>query len=161
VPKKPEKVFILRNQANLASAMTAISKIKPGKDKVYTLKISLGDESRSNKQNRLSFLWYGLKGTLTGHGMEYERQVCKLQYGVPILRRDSKEFNDFYTTAFLCLTYEQKLVSMEFIPVTSLMSVRQFAEYLTTIDNESANAGQVLPHPEDLYWDAIMMEQPQ
>ena len=82
---------------------------------------------------------------------------CKLRFGVPIVRED-EDFNRRYTLTMSHLTYTQQLDAMAIIPVTSLMKVRPFAEYLTTVDMESAGIGIVLPRPEDLYWDALMLE---
>lgn len=152
---KPEKFFYVHNAAELHRAVTAISKVKPTNDKPYCIKVSLDDESRSNKQNRLSFLWYRTLGKATGHGEEYERRRCKLSFGIPIMLEDI-DFNAFYATAIMSLPYEQQLIAMDFVPVTSLMTMRQFAHYLDEMDRSSANQGIMLPKPEDLYWDALM-----
>ena len=149
------KTFYLRNVAEVARAASAISKLIPTKEKPYTVKVSIDDESRNNKQNRLSFLWYRFRGEATGHGDKFERHLCKLTYGVPIMLEDA-EFNAFYAEAILPLPYENQLAAMEFIPVTRLMKVREFARYLGIVDQQSADEGIILPRPEDLYWEALM-----
>jgi hypothetical protein len=149
--------FHLHDQDSLAKVMGYLSGLRPTRDKPYTVTISQENEARSVKQNRLAFLWYRIRGSMTGHGAEYERATCKLLYGVPILRED-KAFDDFYMTAIHTLSYKQMLDAMEYVPVTRLMTTKQFALYLDTIDQESANIGIVLPQPEDLYWDALMKE---
>ena len=116
-------------------------------------------KDRSLAQNNLSFRWYKELGKLTGHGSNYERARCKLHYGVPILRAEDSDFNAFYVGALINLTYEQKLKAMEYVPVTSLMKTKPFAEYLNTVDQESAKEGRVLSHPEDLYHEALMNQQ--
>lgn len=155
--KKDSETLVIRDVNGLAEAMGKLSALKPAPDNAYTLTIAQEDEGRSNKQNRLSFMWYQIRGGMTGHGKEYERNLCKLTYGVPILRLE-EGFNDFWLRAMSSLNYEQQLMAMEYIPVTSLMGMKQFAEYLTDIDEASAFQGIVLPHPEDLYWDALMKE---
>lgn len=150
-----EKFFYVRNPAELNRVVSAISKLKPTNEKPYSIKVSIDDESRSLKQNRLSFLWYRFLGKETGHGEEFERHLCKLQYGVPILL-DDPSFNAFYAEAILPLPYEKQLMAMDYIPVTSLMKVREFAQYLDAIDQAAANRGIMLPQPEDLYWEALM-----
>ncbi len=75
-----------------------------------------------------------------------------------MLRAVDSEFNDFCMLTIDDLPYDQKMKSMEFVPVTSLMSVKMFAEYLNDVDIESADNGYVLPRKEDLYWDALMKE---
>lgn len=154
---KKGETWYLQSEFDLAVAMLELGKLKPTKDAPVKLKWSFDSESRSLKQNRLAFAWYKFRGEATGHGKEYERAVCKLLYGIPILREDEK-FNAFYTVAVDRLNYEQKMAAMEYVPVTSLMKVRQFAEYLTTVDNETASIGIVLPRPEDLYYDALMLD---
>ena len=149
-----EKFFYVRNPAELSRVVASISKLAPTKEKPYTIKVSIDDETRNNKQNRLSFFWYRFLGNETGHGEEFERHTCKLNYGVPLLLGDTN-FNAFYTSALKPLSYEQQLMAMDYVPVTSLMTVKEFAQYLTTIDQESANKGIVLPRPEDLYWEAL------
>jgi len=160
---KTEKIYPLSTEAEKDRFMRAVKKIDLTKGKVYSAMIWLGDEnqkpkeSRSSKQNRLSFLWYRILGETTGHGIEYERHYHKLTYGIPLLREDAA-FNHFYQTALGHLSYEQRLMAMEYVPVTRLMTVKQFAQYLNTVDQESANKGIVLPQPEDLYMEALMKD---
>lgn len=147
----------IRGTADLSRAMVALSNIEPSPEAPWTMTLTEGEESRSLKQNRLSFLWYRIRGGMTGHGAAYERNICKLMYGCPILREDN-EFERFWLTAIDVLPFELQLDAMEYIPVTSLFTMHQFAEYLTEIDQQSAANGIVLPHPEDLYWDALLKE---
>jgi len=149
------KTFHLKTVADAKKIAAAVSKLEPTKEKPYTIKVSIDDEARSNKQNRLSFLWYRFRGEATGHGDKFERHLCKLTYGVPIMLEDA-EFNAFYVEAILPLPYEKQLAAMEFIPVTRLMKVREFAHYLDIVDQQSANEGIILPQPDDLYWEALM-----
>jgi hypothetical protein len=149
------KTFYLRTVADAKKIAAAVSKLEPTKEKPYTVKISVDDESRSNKQNRLSFLFYKARGEATGHGEKFERHLCKLTYGIPILLEDA-EFNAFYMEAIQPMEYENQLAAMEYVPVTRLMKVREFAHYLDIIDQQSANEGIILPKPSDLYWEALM-----
>lgn len=155
--KDQDFTVVVRDAGSLATAMERLSMLVPTESSPYTVTVKQEDEARSLKQNRLSFLWYRLRGTMTGHGTDYEREICKLLYGVPILRED-KDFNEFYHYALSPLEYDQQRKAMAYVPVTRLMKVGQFAEYLEAIDRESAAIGIVLPHPEDLYWDALMKE---
>jgi len=155
--KEPSKVFHMENERDLKIVVEIIGGLKPTEKKPWVVTLAQDDESRSLKQNRLSFMWYNFLGKETGTGMHDSRAGCKLDYGVPILRVD-KDFNKFYDAALAPLNYEQRLDAMEFIPVTSLMKVKQFAEYLEEIDKHSAARGIVLPRPDDLYWNALMKE---
>jgi hypothetical protein len=155
--KEPTKIFYVHDDRDLKIAVEAISTNKPTSDTPWVITLGQDDESRSLKQNRLSFLWYGIRGGATNEGRAKDRAFCKLTYGVPILR-EGKDFNAFYCSALAPLEYEQRLDAMEFVPVTSLMTTRQFAEYLDEIDKQSLTQGVVLPQPEDLYWAALMKE---
>jgi len=121
--------------------------------------ISDYSKDRSLAQNGLAFKWYTELGKHTGNGKEYERQRCKLTRGIPILRRDDQEFNKYYKFSLINLTYEQKLEAMEFVPVTRVMSTKQFAEYLDLIDKEAAHNGYLLTRPEDMYYEALGIKQ--
>ena len=155
--KEPSKVFHLQHPRDVRIVTEIIGGLRPTEKKPWVVTISHDDESRSLKQNRLSFMWYKYLGKETGNGLEYERAYCKLTHGVPLLRED-KDFNEFYCTALAPLDYDRRLDAMEFVPVTSLMKVKQFAEYLSMIEKVSAARGIVLPTPEDLYWNALMRE---
>jgi len=90
------------------------------------------DKSRSNPQNDISFAWYE---QLARENREYDvngwRSFCKLHFGVPILRSEDAEFRQFYDNAIReRFTYEDKIKMMSYLPVTSLMKVKQFSAYL-------------------------------
>ena len=150
-------IFQIRTAANLGQAVRAVNGLSPDKVKPFTVKICEHQETRRLKQNRLAFLWYKFMGQATGHGYKHEHHVNKLIYGVPIIRADD-EVNRFLSLSLDRLTYEEQILAMEYIPVTSLMKVRQFAEYLTEVDQQAADRGINLPHPDDLYWAALMKE---
>lgn len=149
---------VIRDQEGLSKVMVFLSDLEPSERDPFTIRIAQEDESRSLKQNRLAFMWYQLRGSITGHGKIHERCLCKRHYGCPILQRDDADFAKFFHKAIVPLAYEQQLDAMEYVPVTSLMGVKQFAEYLNSVDQESVNQGIVLPHPEDLYWSALMLD---
>jgi len=48
---------------------------------------------------------------------------------------------------------------MKYTPVSSQMTVKQFAEYLSTIYIEAALQGHILSQPRDLYFDALMLQE--
>jgi len=65
------------------------------------------------------------------------------------------DFAAFYMKVLQPHTFVDQMEIIRYVPVTSLMSVKQFAEYLTDVDNASASVGIALPHPEDIYYEAI------
>lgn len=154
--QEPHKIFYLKSHPDLQGLIEYLKRLSPSEQQPWTVTVSEDDESRSLKQNRLAFLWFRIRGEATGHGRHYERCLLKYLYGIPILR-ERKEFNEFYEAALDHLDYQQKLDSMEFIPVTSLMTVKEFVEFLNIVDQESASIGIVLPRPSDLYDDALMI----
>ena len=131
-------------------------------DKVEVVIVGgMGDNaSRSQKQNGLAFLWYKERGKYRGETIEQERAFCKLHYGVPILRAESETFRRSYDSILKPLNYEDKLQAVEDfdLPVTRLMTTKQFAYYLDTVDMESAKLGLVLSKPDDLYHAALGRE---
>ena len=149
--EKKTKVFALRNKIDADHIITALLKLRPTPDKQYFVKVSLKGEGRRDKQNRLSFMWYSERGEQSGHGKEFERNYCKYTYGTAILLADDSGDNDHFIELFShlinTLTYEQLVDAMEFIEVTSLMSVKQFAEYLTDVERDAAQQGCQLTNP--------------
>jgi hypothetical protein len=113
--------------------------------------------SRSDKQNKLAFRWYGELDKHTKNGIEYERARCKLHYGIPILREEDDDFRQMYDSTFKLMPYEAKLQVIEKmdVPVTRLMTVKQMGRYLDTVDVNSALNGHPLTHPDDLYWESL------
>ena len=105
---------------------------------------------RSLDQNALQFKWAQEAAQQRGD-CTFDEVRCdwKLRHGVPILRRDNPDFLAFYDRSLKHLPYEQKLVAMQFIPVTSEMGVRQMSEYLDTVLRECAEQGLVLTIPEE------------
>lgn len=92
-------------------------------------------KDRSLDQNAISHAWYEQVSRELREGSALDVKCeCKLRYGVPILRAEDDEFRAFYDGAVKhALTYEQKVQAMKFIPVTSLMTVKQLSEYLVAM----------------------------
>ena len=153
--KVPAKIFHVETERDAQIVSGVILGLQFNQKWVVT--IGQDDESRSLKQNRLSHLWYAHLGRKTGNGRDHERAMAKLLIGVPILCV-GKDFNEFYAKALAPLEFSDRLAAMDFVPVTSLMTMGQFAEYLDTLDKKSVQRGIVLPQPEDLYFDALMKE---
>lgn len=105
--------------------------------------------SRSLDQNALQFKWANEAAQQRGDCTFAEvRCDWKLRHGVPILRRDSPDFRAFYDAHLKHLTFEQKLIAMQFVSVTSEMGVRQMTEYLDAVQRECVEQGIVLTDPE-------------
>lgn len=91
---------------------------------------------RTLPQNALKSVWYkdiaDHRGDVTAKDVELE---CKLNYGIPILRRDPGN-NWIYERSIDLLTYEKKVKAMSRFAVTSIMSVDEKKEYLNMMQND-------------------------
>jgi hypothetical protein len=64
------------------------------------------------------------------------KRFCKLHFGVPILRAEDDEFREAYDGSILrVLSYEQKLVAMDMLPVTSRMNTTQLKRYTDDVQD--------------------------
>lgn len=106
---------------------------------------------RSRDQNALQWLWAQEVASQMGDRTATEVQhEWKLRHGVPILREDSPEFREIYDTRIKPWPYAAKLDLMHFIPVTSLMTVRQMVRYLDTVQRECLTQGLRLTDPDPM-----------
>jgi len=100
------------------------------------LRIKIDSGKRTLSQNALKSVWYkdiaDFRGDMTSKDVERE---CKLNYGVPILRRDVAT-NWVYEQSLDKLPHEKKLIVMDRFAVTSLMSVKEKKEYLTCMQSD-------------------------
>ena len=114
------------------------------------LKVSVkAGKDRSLDQNSISHLWYEqLSRELKENDALGWKCFCKLHFGVPILRSEDEDFRVFYE-AIKRLDYEQKIASMKFIPVTSLMTKPQLSKYLEDMQEEFIPRGVFLEFPKE------------
>lgn len=108
-------------------------------------------QDRSLSQNAISHVWYGqVSRELREQTAEDVRCECKLRFGVPILRAEDADFRELYDTAIRRnLSYEQKLMAMRYLPVSSLMTKQQLSRYLEAMQVEYAPRGVVLEFPSE------------
>ena len=106
------------------------------------IEATIVDTKRSLDQNALSHVWYN-EIEKAGHEKARDaRRYCKLHFGVPMLRAEDEEFRSFYDQALKHqLTYEQKLIAMDFVPVTSRMGQKQMTRYLNSVQEHYASQG--------------------
>lgn len=108
-------------------------------------------EKRSNPQNRTIHMWYGEAAKKLGDTTaEDVRAECKLQFGVPILRRDDAAFLLEYDATFKPLPYEMKRKIFKALDpaITSRMTVKQLTEYMDAMRKHFAEGGVYLSDPE-------------
>ena len=94
--------------------------------------------------------WAGQAASQLGDRTADEIQKeWKLTIGVPILRAEDTDFCAFYDRAIRPLpTYELKLAAMDYVPVTSIMTVPQMTKLMETIIRKCAEQGISLTVPD-------------
>lgn len=126
------------------------------KDGSISVTFSTKGETRSNKQNRLSHLLYS---EISRQGQDDSfirvKSLCKYHLGLPIIVRDEPELTHRFKLVLEPLTYEERIEAMQLLSLTSLLSMKQKAEYITAIYELYEPQGYRLPRPEDLYLPAI------
>lgn len=104
---------------------------------------------RSHAQNRLMWEWAGQFASALGDRTADEVQKeWKLTIGVPILRAENDAFRLFYDKALKPLSYAEKLAAMEYVPVSSQMTVPQMRAFMDAIQRQGAEQGVTLTDPE-------------
>ncbi len=123
-----------------------------GRKLPFTVDITDGRD-RSSEQNRLSHKWYAEIAAQTGENVEDVRARCKLEIGVPILRREVEAFRDTYDRLIRPLDYADKmaLIRATEMPVTRLMNVGQMTEYMDIVFQRHAEFGIELTVPPDRF----------
>ena len=79
---------------------------------------------------------------------EYQA-ICKLTYGVPILRADD-DFRWLYDAKIeYSWNYSEKIAFMDMLPVTRIMTTKQMKEYLDAVHVHFSGLGCQLTDPDD------------
>ena len=133
---------VISNQSELRAHLSTVWR----EPLEYPLSIEIKPlkSKRSLPQNAKVNIWYNTVDKQFSLPSGDTRQVCKLHYGVPILRAESEEFRDFYDLAIKRLSYEDKKKAMVYVPVTSIMNVDQKTRYMNAIQSEYAEHGIIL-----------------
>jgi hypothetical protein len=106
---------------------------------------------RSLDQNELMWLWATETARQRGDVTSDEvQQEWKLIHGVPILREEEPKFREVYDEALKGQPYPVKLKAMRFLPITSIMSVKQMTTFLDTVQRECAGQGIRLTDPDPM-----------
>lgn len=106
-------------------------------------------KDRSLSQNAITHAWYEqLARELREESALGWKCYCKLHHGVPIMRAEDEEFRDAYDQVIKGLRYEQKLVAMRFLPVTSIMNKDQLSKYAEAMQADFCARGVLLEFPE-------------
>lgn len=137
---------VIKNDGDLALLVQYLKARK----RPYTVDIVAG-KHRTNEQNHLQRMWLNEAAEQLGDRTAEElRGMCKLQFGVPILRAENTRFREVYDRLIKPLPYETKLEYMmeplDF-PVTRLMTTSQKTRYLDDLSKHFLEQGIVLTEP--------------
>lgn len=127
-----KKVFRLSRDTDRLMAMREVQNAPSN----YIVTVS--EPGRSLEQNNKTHAWYEeIAAVLNEYDAQGWKRYCKLHHGVPILRAEDEEFKAFYDSAMKrSLTYEQKLIAMDFVPVTSIMNKSQLSKYFEAVRDD-------------------------
>ncbi|QFY77800.1 hypothetical protein DUD43_08950 [Alcaligenes faecalis] len=105
-------------------------------------------KARTQPQNDITHVWYGqIARELPEDDALGWRCYCKLHHGVPILRAEDAEFQGMYDSIIKGRSYEEKLLVMKYLPVTSLMSRKQLSTYAEAVQADFRERGVFLVFP--------------
>ena len=112
-------------------------------------------KNRSLAQNRLSHMHYAQIGAQMHETPAQVKGRCKLEYGIPILLRETQSFALGWQAIEAKLSYEEKIEAVKLVDVTSVLTTPQFSQYIEEYMMEHEAQGIILNHPEDLFWAAM------
>ena len=154
-----QKTFVLREQANYDSLFKFLD--ENSKDQLLEVTVREHQKDRSILQNSLMWTWVGIIADDLGWTKEDVHKDLRKRILSPIYERDDygyaatlKALRDMYSRG-----YEKEAEDL-FYKITSTTSatMKQFAEYLTQIERDSILKNIILPHPEDRYYESLMIK---
>ena len=137
----------INSQSSLSDLIGELRQLFKEK-KYFQISINTG-KKRSLDQNAIGHVWYA---QVEKEEKEYTASevkcLCKLWFGVPILRGDDEEFNVYCVTVLDPMTYEAQVALMLHFRLTSLMDTGQKSRYLEAIQKHYIGRVELL-FPED------------
>lgn len=107
-------------------------------------------KGRSVEQNAVMHGWFGqVARELREDDARGVKRFCKLHFGVPILRAEDDDFREAYDRVIRPLEYCDKLVAMDILPVTSVMTTIQLDRCMTDIQDHYRPRGVTLEYPKE------------
>ena len=141
--------IIINSEASLQEFIGEVRQVY-AKHHYFKATLKTGKD-RSLDQNAIGHVWYSqIARELREDDAKGWKRYCKLHLGVPILRASEDDsFRKFYDAGMRGMQYEDKLSAMDFVPVTSIMTVEQEDEYLRAMQSEFRARGVMLEFPLD------------
>lgn len=139
---------IVNSDASLQDVLGIMREVY-GQRRYLEVSIKQG-KGRSVEQNAVLHGWFGqVARELREDDARGVKRFCKLHFGVPILRSEDEDFREAYDAVIKSMPYEKKLVAMDILPVTSVMTTKQLDQCMTDIQDHYAAKGVVLVYPKD------------
>lgn len=105
-------------------------------------------KDRSLDQNALVWMWAAevaaQRGDMTADEVQRD---WKLRHGVPILWSEDEDFRAFSDRSLKRMTFGERLAAMVYVPVTSIMTVRQMTAFIDAVQKECLEWGYRLTDP--------------
>ena len=158
--KNKQRTFIIREDA-VIDQLVMFLKTWPS-DEPWEVIVRPHKKDRSLLQNSLYWVWITEIANSWGWTKEDIHFDLRRRLLSPIYERDDLEYasalkalRDLYSRGF------KKEANNLFDKICSstTANVKQFTEYLTEIERDMMGKGIALPHPEDLYYDSLMIKQ--
>jgi len=114
--------------------------------------VEFPDDDHSKKQNNMQWKWYAeAAAQLRDYSADYYHGFCKVKFGVPILMAASEKYRDAYEKNIGKLLYEKQVELMRgpLFKVTSVMTKKQFSQYLDEVFQHFSKLDVKLTDPED------------
>ena len=124
--------FVIKNDDIKKNCIEHIQSL----DGVWDVEIKKHVKSRTRAQNRLLWLWLGIISNDTGESPESLHEIFKLRF--------------LGTEKIQSMGY-----SIEIPKSTTKLTTQEFTEYLDKIDVLMRSIDIHLPHPQDLYYEAM------
>ena len=107
-------------------------------------------QDRTTSQNSHFYALYGELARQSDDQSTLDvRRHCKLVYGVGILKAADPDFAELYDRTVKKMSFEDKLLIVGYMDVTSKFNKSQGTEYIDTIIHEYSKQGFVITHPTD------------
>ena len=118
----------------------ALGNMQPGQ--AYRFTKEKNKRKRTLDQNGQLRVWYEqIARELPEDDLQGWERYCKLHHGIPILRADDMKFKSFYDMALKNLSYENKLMAMDYTPVTRWMKTDQINRYFEAMQSDFLKRG--------------------
>ncbi len=144
---KEKRVFILRDSSVRDACKTYLDTLPLGPDeKPYKVTVELYKKNRSTAQNNLLWMW-----------LTKLSNYLRSEHGLNSMPTDLKDH--FQRTHLGYSTYVFEGQFHVRLRGTSDLNTAEFTELLNRIEEYANNAGLNLPHPEDLYYEAMGIKQ--